>query len=101
MQLLLNLTNRITSNLELAEELRAVSANIRELMQCDAVGFLLYDKELGKFRLLGLNSPHGKGFVREEQLVTSDENDPGTRALQTLTPVVVTYGQDQVSREMY
>jgi formate hydrogenlyase transcriptional activator len=101
LQLLLNLTNRITSNLELGEVLRAVSANIRELMQCDAVGFLLYDKELGKFRLLGLNSPHGKGFVREEQLVTSDKNDPGTRAFQTLTPVVVTYGQDQVSREMY
>src|SRR4029077_10416987 len=101
LQLLLNLTNRITSNLELGEVLRAVSANIRELTQCDAVGFLLYDKELGKFRLLGLNSPHGKGFVREEQLVTSDKNDPGTRAFQTLTPVVVTYGQDQVSREMY
>jgi formate hydrogenlyase transcriptional activator len=101
LQLLLNLTNRITSNLELGEVLRAVSANIRELMQCDAVGFLLYDKELGKFRLLGLNSPHGKGFVREEQLVTSDKDDPGTRAFQTLTPVVVTYGQDQVSREMY
>ena len=101
LQLLLNLTNRITSNLELRDVLRAVSANIRELMQCDAVGFLLHDKELGKFRLLGLDSPHGKGFIREGQLVTSDKNDPGTRALETLTPVVVTYGDQQVSREMY
>jgi PAS domain S-box-containing protein len=100
LQLLLNLTNRITSNLELREVLRAVSANIRELMQCDAVGFLLYDEELGKFRLLGLDAPHGKGFVREEQLVTSDKNDPATRALHTLRPVVVTYGDQEVSREM-
>ena len=100
LQLLLNLTNRITSNLELGEVLSAVSANIRELMQCDAVGFLLYDKELGKFRLLGIDFPHGKGVVREGQLVTSDKNDPGTRALQTLTPVVVTYADQEVSTEM-
>jgi formate hydrogenlyase transcriptional activator len=100
LQLLLNLTNRITSNLELGEVLRAVSANIRELMQCDAVGFLLYDKELGKFRLLGFDSPHGKGVVREGQVVTSDKNDPGTRAFQTLTPVVVTYAEQEVSQEM-
>jgi formate hydrogenlyase transcriptional activator len=101
LQLLLNLMNRITSNLELREVLRAVSANIRELMQCDAVGFLLYDKELGKFRLLGFDSPHGKGVVREGQLVTSDKNDPGTRALEMLTAVVVTYTNQQVSQEMY
>ena len=100
LQLLLNLTNRITSNLELGEVLRAVSANIRELIQCDAVGFLLYDKELGKFRLLGFDSPHGKGVVREGQLIISDKNDPGTRALQTLMPVVVTYADQEVSEEM-
>jgi transcriptional regulator with GAF, ATPase, and Fis domain len=43
LQLLLNLTNRITSNLELREVLRATSANIRELMECDAVGIALID----------------------------------------------------------
>ena len=100
LRLLLNLTNRITSNLELGEVLHAVSANIRELMQCDAVGFLLYDKELGKFRLLGVDFPHGKGVAREGQLVNSDKDDPGTRAFQTLTPVVVTYADQEVSQEM-
>jgi PAS domain S-box-containing protein len=101
LQLLLNLTSRITSNLELREVLRAVAGNIRELMQCDAVAFLLYDELLGKFKVLGLDFPQGKGFVREEQLVASDENDPGTRAFQTLTPVVVSYRDQEVSREMY
>jgi formate hydrogenlyase transcriptional activator len=41
LQLLLNLSNRIASNLQLRELLRAVSANIREVMQCDAVAVSL------------------------------------------------------------
>jgi formate hydrogenlyase transcriptional activator len=98
LQSLLNLTNRITSNLEFRELLQAISANIRELMQCDAVAFLLYDGQLGKFRVHGLDFPNGKGFCREEQLFTSDKNDPGTRAFQTLTPVVAT--DRDLSQEM-
>jgi formate hydrogenlyase transcriptional activator len=101
LQLLLNLTNRITSNLELREVLRATAGNIRELMRCDAVAIMLYDGQLEKFRIYALDSPHGKGFVREEQFVISDKNDPGTRALQTLTPVVVTDRDlNQFSQEM-
>ncbi len=38
LQLLLNLTNRITSNLQLREVLRDVAANIREVMQCEFHG---------------------------------------------------------------
>ena len=36
LQLLLNLTSRITSNLDLREVLRAISANFREVMRCDS-----------------------------------------------------------------
>src|SRR5246500_2470490 len=101
LQLLLTLTNRITSSLEFRELLRAIAANIRELMQCDAVSILLYEGQLGKFRVHALDFPHGKGLVREEQLVISDKNDPRTRAFQTLTPVVVTDRDlDQFSPEM-
>jgi len=39
--LLLNLTNRITSNLDLHELLRASAGTIRELMNCDYVGLAL------------------------------------------------------------
>jgi len=101
LQLLLNLTNRITSNLEFRELLRAIAGNIRELMQCDAVAILLYDKLLGKFRVHALDSPRGKRFVSEGQVVISDKNDPGTRAFETLTPVVFTDRDlDQFSHEM-
>ena len=55
LQLLLNLTNRITSNLDLRELLRAISANIREVMQCDAVGISLPDPASGNFRLYALD----------------------------------------------
>src|SRR5216117_1839260 len=41
LQLLLNLTTRITSNLDLREVLRAISANFRELMRCDGAGIWL------------------------------------------------------------
>jgi hypothetical protein len=37
LQLLLDLTNRITSNLELRDLLRAIAANIREVIRADAV----------------------------------------------------------------
>jgi light-regulated signal transduction histidine kinase (bacteriophytochrome) len=46
LQLLLNLTNRITSHLDLREVLRAISANFRELMRCDGAVTLIRDHQL-------------------------------------------------------
>src|SRR6266516_1807853 len=57
LQLLLNLTSRITSNLDLREVLRAISANFREVMRCDGAGIWLPGKELGKFKLYAFDSP--------------------------------------------
>jgi GAF domain-containing protein len=47
LQLLLNVTNRITSNLELRELLRAISTNIRAVMRCDMVAITLPDGPSG------------------------------------------------------
>ncbi len=38
LELLLDLTNRVVSNLNLRDVLREISANIRRVMQCDGVG---------------------------------------------------------------
>jgi formate hydrogenlyase transcriptional activator len=89
LQLLLNVSNRITANLNLRDVLREVAANIREVMQCDAVGISLMDESAGAFRLYALDFPHGKGFVREDLIVSARENDPGRQALETLKPVVI------------
>jgi formate hydrogenlyase transcriptional activator len=86
LQLLLSLTNRITSNLELRDLLRAVAANIREVIHAEGVTVSLQDAASEKFRVFAIDFPHGKGVIKEELLVR-----PSTavkKALETLRPVV-------------
>jgi len=87
LQLLLNLTNRITSNLQPRDLLRAIAANIREVIHADAVTVVLPNAASGKFRVLAMDFPHGKGVVKEELLVTPSA--AVKKALDTLKPVVV------------
>src|SRR5713101_4457073 len=100
LELLLNLTTRITSSLDLREVLRAVAANIREVIHADAVGVALPDAASGKFRVFAMDFPHGKGGVKEELLVT-----PGAaykKAMDTLKPVVIdTWEPDELGPEIY
>jgi len=51
LKLILDLTNRVVSKLELSDLLQEVSASIREVMQCDAVGLSLPDPENGELHL--------------------------------------------------
>src|SRR5580700_4550797 len=84
LQLLLKLTKEITSNLEFRELLRAISASIREVMDCDAVHISLADPASGKFRQYALDFPEGKGFVKEGMLIESV--GACKRALETRQP---------------
>jgi formate hydrogenlyase transcriptional activator len=86
LQLLLKLTNQITSNLEFREVLRAISASIRELMHCDLVHISLPDAASGKFRVHALDFPESRGFVKEELLITP--TGVAKRAFEKLEPVV-------------
>src|SRR2546428_1380436 len=90
LQLLLNLTSRIISNLDLREVLRAISANFREVMRCDGAGIWLPGEETGTFKLFALDSPVSKGFAKEDLIITPAENDPGKRAFETMKPMVAT-----------
>src|ERR1700741_2169775 len=56
LQLLLDLTGQIASNLELHHLLRAASAIVRRIVQCDAVAVHLPDKESNTLRLLAFDS---------------------------------------------
>src|SRR5580704_3280312 len=87
LQLLLNLTNRITSNLRLRDVLRAVAANIREVIHADAVTVALPVAASEKFRVFAMDFPHGKGVVKEELLITPSA--AFKKALDTLKPVVI------------
>src|SRR6201981_3726803 len=86
LELLLNLTSKITSSLDLREILRAVAANIREVIHAEGVTVSLQDEASKKFRVFAIDFPHGKGVIKEELLVR-----PSTavkKALKTLRPVV-------------
>ena len=85
-ELLLNLTNTITSNLDLREILRSISTNIREVMHGEVVSVILRDAASGKFRLYVLDFPHGKGLIKEDLLLST--TGPGQRAFETLKPVI-------------
>src|ERR1700691_4106160 len=87
LQLLLDLTNRITSNLQPRDLLRAIAANIREVMRADAVTVVLTDAASEKFRVLAMDFPHGKGVVNEELLITP--SPAVVKALDSLKPVVI------------
>jgi formate hydrogenlyase transcriptional activator len=100
LQLLLNLTNRITSNLQLRELLHAVAANIREVMQCDAVAVSLADSPSGTSKLYVLDFPQGKGLIREGRVISI--TGVAKRVLETLKPAVVNKAdQLEVPPEIY
>ena len=88
LQLLLKLTTSITSNLELKEVLRAIAANVREVMRCDAATILLPGPEPGTFRNHTVDFPGSRGFLKEQQVVTPGEDSPPRRAFETLKPVI-------------
>src|SRR6266403_141394 len=87
LKLLLDLTNQITSNLDLTDLLSAVSGSVRQVMECDLVVISLLDSETGKLRIYTLEFPNSKGFLREEQLFSHDV--ASAKAFETLKPVIV------------
>ena len=90
LQLLLNLTTRITSSLDLREVLRATAANIREVIHADGVAVSIpacTHAAPGKLRVFAMDFPHGKGVFKEELLVTPSA--AAKRAMDTLKPIVL------------
>jgi formate hydrogenlyase transcriptional activator len=57
LKLLLELTNRVVSKLELADLLQEIYANVRKVMQCDGVGLALPDSKTGGLRLNATDVP--------------------------------------------
>jgi formate hydrogenlyase transcriptional activator len=99
-ELLLNLTTKITSSLDLREVLRAIEANIREVMRVDAVSVSLPDPASGKSRLYAMDFPNGKGVLKEGLLITP--GGAGKKAMDTLNPVVVDIREaDEIAPELY
>ena len=100
LRLLLKLTNRVTSNLDLREVLRAITATVRELMDSDAVHISLPEPASTEFRVYALDFPEGKGFVKEEMLI--EPVGIARKALEKLIPLVRTITQaDEFPSDYY
>jgi len=100
LELLLNLTTKITSSLDLREVLRAIAANIREVIHADAVVVSLPDAASGKSRVIAVDFPHGKGAVKEEVTVTL--SPANRKAIDTLKPVMIcTREREELAAEAY
>ncbi len=65
LQLLLDLTNRVVSSLNLRDVLREVLAQIRRVMECDGVGVALPSPEDGRLRIYALDFPGAPAPIQE------------------------------------
>jgi formate hydrogenlyase transcriptional activator len=65
LELLLDLTNRVVSTLDLRDLLRVIATNLRRVMQSDGVGIVLPDADDGRLRLYALDFPANNDVIRE------------------------------------
>lgn len=79
LQLLLDVTIQVVSNLELPELLRAISASVRRVMQCDAVGVFLLDAEHNRLHLSARDFTGLTGPTQEDVSYPVDENSPNSK----------------------
>jgi len=94
LQLLLDLTNRVASHLNLREVLREISAQIRGVMQCDGVGIGLPCPEDGKFRIYVLDFPNAPADLEEGY--EPDDDNPVAAVFRTGEPALLT--EDELKR---
>jgi formate hydrogenlyase transcriptional activator len=85
LQLLLDVTNQVVSNLQLRDLLRAISASVRQVMRCDCASLALPHEENKQLQLYILDFPEGKGFLHEEGLYSMEGSPYGT-AFRTMKP---------------
>jgi formate hydrogenlyase transcriptional activator len=77
LKLLLAVNNAVVSNLALSELFRAIPTSVRNAMQCDAACLSLPEANKLQLRVYGLDFPHGRGFLREEMVLSIDGSSPG------------------------
>jgi len=66
LQLLLDVTNQVVSNLQLSDLLGAISSSVRRVMQCDLVSVCFPDSEMKRLQTFVIDFPDSKGFIRGE-----------------------------------
>src|SRR5258707_3846076 len=99
LNLLLDMTNTLVSNLEFRDLLRGISASIRRVMQCDSVSVWLPDTKQGQLRAHALEFPESKGFVKEDLLLPFEGSLIGS-VFKTGKPLIVGDKTDFMSEQV-
>src|SRR5712671_4056828 len=97
LKLLLDMTNTLVLNLGLRDLLRAISASIRQDMNCDSVGVWLPCPERLQLRQLAMDFPEGKGFSKEDVRLPVEGSELGT-VFKTGKPFVIRTSADVTSQ---
>jgi formate hydrogenlyase transcriptional activator len=84
LRLLLDVTNRIVTKLELRDLLREIVASIRQFMQCDSVGVALPDPEDGELR------PYIVDHAGHEERSAGPPSERARTVFRTGKPLIVT-----------
>ena len=101
LQLMLDLTNQVVSNLNFAELLRTISASVRRIMRCDAAAIMLPEPDSAHLRVHALDFPDGKGFFTEDILIPIEGSMPGATFRSGKPWVLNRLDPAEVSPEMY
>jgi formate hydrogenlyase transcriptional activator len=90
LQLILDATNRVVSNLEFPKLMRAISKDIRRLMRCDFASLCLPDEENKHLRHFAFDFPEARGFLHEGLAYSIEESASG-KAFRTMKPLAVRF----------
>jgi formate hydrogenlyase transcriptional activator len=74
LRLLLDITNRLVTKLELRDLLHETAVSIRQVMQCDSVGVALPDPENGELRLYARDFPDHQEIVESRPISGAAEH---------------------------
>jgi formate hydrogenlyase transcriptional activator len=94
LELLLDLTSRVVSHLNMREVLREITAQIRRVMRCDGTGIGMPSPEDGKFRLYALDFPDAPAAMVEEGQEPEGDN-LALQVLRTGEPLILTGAEIQ------
>jgi len=91
LRMLLDVSNAVTSNLELPDLLRAISANLRSIMRSEGAGVALMDQPMmdqpgNQLRLCVIDFPENDGRIAEGEILPEDS--PSVQAARLREPVV-------------
>jgi formate hydrogenlyase transcriptional activator len=101
LELILDLTNQVVSNLEFHDLLVAASASVRRVMHCDAAAVLLADSDGVYLRVHALDYPDSRGIFIEGALIPVEGTMPGNSFRSGKPMVVNRLDPAEMSPEMY